>query len=525
MIELTDFAGSTPFDDRPWLMLGKGPTFGRIDEFDVSEFNLLSLNHVVAQRNVQLAHIIDVDVVDDCESALAANCQFLVMPRVPHVNGQVGLARLEEYFRASPALRKLDRENRLVWYNAETGPPVGGSPTVEVKFFGSEAALGVLGRLGASKVRSLGVDGGASYATPFAPHVDMTLLANGQPSFDSQFAELRRIARRFDIDFRPMIEPLRVFVGAGPDETVAYQVLAHSIHARSSVPVVVESLAGIQARSPKSRANRPRTAFSFNRFAIPELCGGAGRAVYVDSDMLVLGDVRELAQYDLAGAAIACTRQERPPAWEHNEWFHPGRQFSVMVIDCEAVDWTMSEVIDRLDRGDYTYQELMFELALVPDHLINDGLDPGWNSLEKVDESTKLLHYTVVPTQPWKVTNHPLGDIWLQAFCAAVHDGAVARRDVEQLVRSGGGRHDLLDHFDRSRPPHVDRKARNVAEVALQATLAELRRARDRPLKRFAKRQVPRFYGAARTLRARWPESRIVRLFERSISALRAKFR
>ena len=116
----------------------------------------------------------------------------------------------------------------MIWYNAETGPRIGPSPKIEVRYFSSEAALGVLGVLGATTVRSLGVDGGTAYAKSFSDLAGSTLLSNGQPSFDLQFGELRRISRRFGIDYRPLVEPFRVFVGAGPDETVPYRVLAHS---------------------------------------------------------------------------------------------------------------------------------------------------------------------------------------------------------------------------------------------------------------------------------------------------------
>jgi hypothetical protein len=63
MIELRDWIRSASFDQKPWLMLGKGPTFSRRGEFPLDEFNLIGLNDVVSEQKLDVAHIIDVDVV------------------------------------------------------------------------------------------------------------------------------------------------------------------------------------------------------------------------------------------------------------------------------------------------------------------------------------------------------------------------------------------------------------------------------------------------------------------------------
>ncbi len=478
MLELREWIEGAPFDERPWMMLGKGPSFAEREHHDLSGYNLLSLNHAVLEVPVQIAHVIDIDVVHDCESTITQNCEYLVIPLYPHVQARPGPASLQDYLRGSAALRQLDAEGRLVWYNVSTARPVGDSPIIPATFFGSEAALGVLGELGAQTVRSLGVDGGTSYASAFEDIADQTLLSNGKASFDMQFAELRKIARRYGIDYRPLIEPLPVFVGASPAEAVPYQVLAHSIHRHSSVPVRVEPLTSVRSPMPKRRENRPRTAFSFARFHIPELCDYRGRAVYVDSDMLVFGDIAELAEYPLGENWLACTTQAAPPHWESSTWFKPGRQYSVMILDCEHLDWKIDDIVARLDSGALTYEQLLFEMAVVAEERIDGGLDSNWNSLERLDDATRLIHYTVVPTQPWKVVDHPLGHVWMAAYRDAVRDGAVRRVDVERLVRAGG-RRDLLDAFDEP-SAGSDAPARNVAEVALEASLRELDAMRSR---------------------------------------------
>lgn len=61
---------------KPWLILGKGPSYDKKAQFDVSAFNTLSLNHVVRDAPVFLAHMIDIDVVESCADCLLDNAAF-----------------------------------------------------------------------------------------------------------------------------------------------------------------------------------------------------------------------------------------------------------------------------------------------------------------------------------------------------------------------------------------------------------------------------------------------------------------
>lgn len=474
MRELMEWGRSIPLPEKPWLILGKGPTFARKDQIDLASYNLVALNHAVREQEVDVAHVIDIDVIEDLGDIIADHCRYLLMPRVPHVRSRPGPLPLESYLAASPVLRRMDEEGRLVWYNAATGPKYDESPVIDVRFFSSEAVLSILGHLGVREVRTLGVDGGASYSASFKTEIGTTLLSNGRPSFDEQFAELRRIAAQHDIDLEPLVAPLQVFVGASRREVVPYRVLAHSIHARSSVPVRVERLPPATHRRPVDPANHPRTPFSFSRFLIPSLCGFQGRAVYLDSDMLVFGDIAELAHHDLRGAGVACTVQSAPDEWRENAHFTPGRQFSVMVLDCEKVDWDVDEIVESLDRGEYGYEDLLFDLAIVDDAAIDDSLPATWNCLEELHADTKLLHFTVVPTQPWLSTSNPRREVWLTAFDEAVAAGAVPRGEVEALVAMGGAP-DLLDRYDAALVDADDAPASPV-DMAFEAALDMSRR-------------------------------------------------
>lgn len=91
---------------------------------------------------------------------------------------------------------------------------------------------------------------------------------------------------------------IRIFIGWDKQEAVSYHVLCHSILKRASLPVQI---------TPLNRANmrffeRPRgahdsTDFSISRFLVPFLCGYRGWALFMDCDMLCLGDVADFAPY------------------------------------------------------------------------------------------------------------------------------------------------------------------------------------------------------------------------------------
>lgn len=468
MIELRDWIRSTRFDPKPWLMLGKGPTFSRRTEFPLEDYNLIGLNNVVSEQRVDVAHIIDVDVVEKCADALRENCRFLLMARRPHVRFLPGERRLEDYFGELPVLDQLDEEGRLVWYNAATSAPVGDSPQIGVRFFSSEAAMNILVEMGVKKVRTLGIDGGTQYSAEFK---DLPELQNGLPSFDAQFRELEDIVAQHEIDYDPLIEPMRVFCGLDESQIVAARVLEYSIRRYASRPVRFFPMLDVSTPEPKDPKNRGRTGFSFSRFHIPKLASHTGRGLYVDADMQVFGDLAELWEIPFEGATVMCTRQDEPPEqWKGSSWFKPGRQMSVMLLDCERLDWDIEDIVGGLDAGRYTYEQLMFDLCVVPPDEINDKLPPEWNHLEHYEPgTTKLLHYTVVPTQPWKNDKNPLRSLWEPAFQEARAAGVVHRDEAFRLARRGYLKPSLALPRDKvaSRAMALAmRKARRVVQAA-----------------------------------------------------------
>jgi lipopolysaccharide biosynthesis glycosyltransferase len=447
MIELNELVKAAHFADKPWLILGKGPTFSHLSETPVAEYNTISLNHAVRETKVDLAHVIDIDVVEDLGDVLLSNCRYVLIPRHPHVSSSpCSHLSIEDWIKAIPVLRALQEKNRLVVYDLALGKE-DAEHDIPVVYFSSEAALGILGKLGAKTVRSLGVDGGRAYSKSFSDIEAKSKLANGQSSFDLQFQRLDDIAAKYDIDYRPIVEPMLIFVGADDSQMLAANVLAYSIHKHASRPVRVVPMCNLNIPAPKDEKNRARTGFSFYRFAIPGLAKYRARALYLDSDMLVFQDLAELWDIKFGQQKILCTTQGVPDAWINHPGFHPGRQFSVMLLDCQRLPWKIEEIIDGLDQDRYSYAQLMFECCLVKPEEIEDRIPPAWNCLEHYEEGeSKLLHYTVIPTQPWTCDANPLGYLWEAALKEALETGWISAEEIDYNLEKGYLRQSLA-HF------------------------------------------------------------------------------
>jgi len=90
---------------------------------------------------------------------------------------------------------------------------------------------------------------------------------------------------------------MKIMIGFDPAETVAYHVLCNSILRQSSGPVQF---------IPVNKRNIPQfsrgkedgsTEFSFSRFLTPYLAGYYGHALFMDCDMLVLGDIYSILDH------------------------------------------------------------------------------------------------------------------------------------------------------------------------------------------------------------------------------------
>jgi hypothetical protein len=246
-----------------------------------------------------------------------------------------------------------------------------------------------------------------------------------------------------------MTNTIDIFVGADRSQLLAVSVLEHSIQRHTEARVLVAPLIDLDLPEPKDLRQGSRTNFSFARFAIPELKGYAGRAIYLDADMQVFRDIREL--WDLPFAPACINIQEDLP--EHAIVnIKPGapakrrKQCSVMVIDCERTRWDVREIVAGLD-GRYTYEELMYEMCILDESRIHYGVPFAWNSLEHFDLGTRLIHYTDMNTQPWVSPHNPFGRLWFKEVLLMLETGALTWATLETEIGLGYFRPSLINEL------------------------------------------------------------------------------
>lgn len=126
------------------------------------------------------------------------------------------------------------------------------------------------------------------------------------------------------------------------------------------------------------------TPFSPFRMAVPELCEFQGKAIYLDVDMLLLGDIAELWRWPQK-APYLCNGQGRT---------------EVALIECFAFSPLTWPSIDRMQTSFIPLVQLRAELRRM-DYL-DETLPWTWNSCDVCLPDARLIHYTSVPHQPYK---------------------------------------------------------------------------------------------------------------------------
>jgi hypothetical protein len=186
-----------------------------------------------------------------------------------------------------------------------------------------------------------------------------------------------------------MTQTARIFVGCAPnhEDAESQAVLEWSIRKHASIPIDITWMK-LRHEGPFSgwRTDAWPTPFSAFRWAVPELAGFKGRAIYMDSDVMVLGDIAELLNQSLApGKAIAAKSANR---------------LCVSLWDCEAVRPHMT-ALKKL-RGMLDNHKAMSSRFRGLARLVQPFVGGEWNNLDGEPSRlpVKALHYTSMPHQP-----------------------------------------------------------------------------------------------------------------------------
>lgn len=217
---------------------------------------------------------------------------------------------------------------------------------------------------------------------------------------------------------------IKVFIGTEPAQWLPTEVLKHSILRRSKEQYEFTELKNIPLK-----LNIPMyTGFSFYRFSIPETCQYEGRAIYLDADIVVLCDLKELVKLDMQGHGAL----SRPHP--HNKGYFT----SVMLLDNEKLKhWKIHQWVTLINAGIAPYEMTMAAMPSGLNHKDFGPFDSMWNDLDFWNEKTKIIHYTRVPTQPWKVPGHPFASVFLREMKSALDNKIITPEQVKKEVEAG----------------------------------------------------------------------------------------
>ena len=194
---------------------------------------------------------------------------------------------------------------------------------------------------------------------------------------------------------------IRIFVGcASGDDLESQAVLEYSLRSRASRPVEIVWMQ--QSRDPASPyfVGKPdgwntkawSTPFSGFRWAIPEICGFEGEAIYMDSDMIVLDDIAKLWDQKFEPGKLLLAKGGDADAW----------RFCVAKWNCaEAKNHLppMSE-FRPIRKGHADLKRKFAGSTLVQRFKGNWNCVDGEDYASLDDPDIKILHYSAEHTQP-----------------------------------------------------------------------------------------------------------------------------
>jgi lipopolysaccharide biosynthesis glycosyltransferase len=204
---------------------------------------------------------------------------------------------------------------------------------------------------------------------------------------------------------------MRIFIGWDSRQAECADVLAYSLRKHATVPLDICYLKLAELDFDRPRDPLQSTEFTYTRFLVPHLCGYRGKAVFMDSDMLCLGDIAELDNLEMADYALRVVKHNHAPTEAVKmdgrvQTRYPRKNWSsLMIMDCAKLTiWTKRAAETQPARYLHQFYD-------IPDARIGN-IPETWNVLDRRDEQTKMIHYT--SGGPWfeQCRDHPDGLVW-----------------------------------------------------------------------------------------------------------------
>ena len=207
---------------------------------------------------------------------------------------------------------------------------------------------------------------------------------------------------------------LKIFIGWDSRFPEPADVLSHSLVKNSSIPVEIKYLKLDSLGLNRVHDPLASTEFTYSRFLVPHLCDYRGKAIFMDNDMLCFGDVKELDDLPMDDLALRVVKHDYKPTnstkmYGAKQTNYPRKNWSsMMMMNCAKLGIWSKEIVET-QSGAYLHR-----FQDIPDAEIGE-IPKTWNTLDCMDDSTNLIHYT--NGGPWfkEYENHQHADVWYAA--------------------------------------------------------------------------------------------------------------
>ena len=219
------------------------------------------------------------------------------------------------------------------------------------------------------------------------------------------------------------MKTLKIFIGYDPKEAVAFHVLSHSLLERSSKPISIVpiNLRNLKSLYSRQHDQRQSNEFSFSRFLVPYLCNYEGFGVYMDCDMLALGDISTVLNDIDEKHAVSVVKHDYESKVKvkylgNKQYSYPRKNWSSFIV------WNCAHPSNNIVNPDFIADAdaaTLHRFLWLKDEEIGE-LSVKWNWLvgeyDNPMEDIKVLHWTLGGPYFDDYSNTEFSDEWRKEF-------------------------------------------------------------------------------------------------------------
>jgi lipopolysaccharide biosynthesis glycosyltransferase len=212
------------------------------------------------------------------------------------------------------------------------------------------------------------------------------------------------------------MKPIPVFVGYDPREAIAYHTCVNSIIRNASAPVAIVPVALNLFQEYQETHTDGSNHFIYTRFLIPYLMDFNGRAIFIDGDMIVRGDIVELYNMMDMYSDVAVVKHDYKTKMKEKYLGAPNEDYprknwsSVIVWNCNSFpNRRLTPEFVQKQPGSFLHRFTWLDDARI------QALPLEWNWLPDEygpNPDAKLLHYTLGTPCFHEFANTPEAEDW-----------------------------------------------------------------------------------------------------------------